>query len=109
MNRLLTLLFLYTLLAPTTVIPAQTTVNPPQQSISEKIAADANKLDINTATAMQLKALPGINEALAARIIAGRPYAAKNQLLRRGIITQETYNSITNNIIARRPKATAAK
>jgi DNA uptake protein ComE-like DNA-binding protein len=87
----------------------QTPTPPAQQSISQKIAADATKLDINTATAAQLESLSGIGNALAARIIAGRPYTAKNQLVRRGILTQDAYNAISDKIIAHRLKPTPAK
>jgi competence protein ComEA len=66
--------------------------------------ADADKLDINTATADQLKALKGIGEAYSKRIIAGRPYTAKNQLTSRGILPPATYNGIKDLIIARAPK-----
>jgi competence protein ComEA len=63
-------------------------------------AAAANLLDINTATADQIKALPGIGEAYSKRIIDGRPYTAKNQLVTRGILPQKTYDGIKNQIVA---------
>ena len=76
----------------------------PAQSISEKIAASKALLDINTATAAQLKALPGMGDEYVRRIIAGRPYTAKNQLATRGIIPQSVYQQIRDQIIAHRPK-----
>jgi DNA uptake protein ComE-like DNA-binding protein len=66
--------------------------------------ASSNLLDINTATAAELKALPGIGDAYSQRIIAGRPYTAKNQLVQRGIIPKATYDKISPQIIAHRPK-----
>ncbi len=75
-----------------------------KQSVSEKIAADANKLDLNTATPEQLKALPGMGDAYVKRIVEGRPYTAKNQLTTRGILPAEEYERIKEQVIAHRLK-----
>ena len=58
-------------------------------------------VDINSATETQLKALPGIGDAYAAKIIAGRPYAKKDQLKAKNIIPAATYDKIQAQIIAR--------
>jgi competence protein ComEA len=60
-------------------------------------------LDINTATARQLKALPGFGDAYVRRVIAGRPYTAKNQLLTRGVLPQSAYDQVASRIVAHRP------
>ena len=86
-----------------TALPSQTTPSP-HPSIADKIAASKALLDINTATPDQLKALPGIGDAYVQRIVAGRPYTAKNQLVTRGIIPQAAYERIRDQIIAHRPK-----
>ena len=69
---------------------------------SKSAKASSGKLDINTATKDQLDALPGIGAAYAQKIIDGRPYNAKNDLIRRNIIPQSTYDGIKDQIIAHR-------
>jgi competence protein ComEA len=85
------------------VTPALTLAQTPKPPAATA-AATAAPLDINTATADQLKAFPGIGDAYSKRIIDGRPYTAKNQLVTRGILPQATYNKIKDQIIASHPK-----
>jgi DNA uptake protein ComE-like DNA-binding protein len=64
-------------------------------------APKAELLDINSATAEQLDALPGIGKAYSAAIIKGRPYKGKDELVQKSIVPQKTYDGIKDKIIAK--------
>jgi competence protein ComEA len=86
-------------------IPTQSAANAPAIPASTPAG---DKLDINTATADQLKVLPGISDAVSQKIIAGRPYRTKRDLLFKKIISESTYDKIKDQIIAKQPKPSAA-
>lgn len=66
------------------------------------VAAPKVKLvDINSAKKEELKTLPGIGEAQAEKIMAGRPYGSKAHLITRNIVEREIYNNINQLVVAK--------
>jgi competence protein ComEA len=90
----------------TTSKSAQTT---PKKSDTQKSEKKAAQLDINSASKQELMTLPGIGDALSQKIIDGRPYRAKNELVQKKIIPQATYDKISDQIIAKQNGAGSQK
>jgi competence protein ComEA len=91
---------------------AKTAPTPAQSGKSATKAPASKLIDINSATVEQLKTLPGVNDGLARKIVDGRPYRVKTDLVRKNIIPQAAYTRIAGLVIARqtaapKPKASA--
>jgi competence protein ComEA len=97
--------------APTAAAkPAATrAVAKPVSATVKRAPASAALTDINSASAEQLAALPGIGKVYAAAIIKGRPYAAKTQLASKKILPSKTYEGVQALVIAKQRTSAPAR
>ena len=74
------------------------------------VPADTKSLvDINSARKAQLAKLPGMNDELAAKVIAGRPYGSKMHLVTRNVLPPEVFDAVRAHVVARQPYKDQAK
>jgi DNA uptake protein ComE-like DNA-binding protein len=89
------------ILGLSTFAPAQTGTAKAKASAAAAAAPVGDLIDINSASADQLKAIPGIGDKYSAKIIAGRPYANKSQLVSKKVLPEGVYNKVKDKIIAK--------
>ena len=89
-----------------TMAPAVTaTPKAPTADTRSTAAPKMDTVDVNSATAAELKMLPGVSDSDAAKIIQGRPYSDKSQLVSKKVVSEPTYEKIKDHVVARQSKS----
>jgi competence protein ComEA len=94
--------------SPSSTMAPAVTATPKAPTADTRSTAAAPKMDtvdVNSATAAELKMLPGVSDRDAAKIIQGRPYSDKSQLVSKKVVSEPTYEKIKDHVVARQSKS----
>jgi competence protein ComEA len=89
--------------SPNATSPSSTMA--PSSPKSTAAVPKADLVDINSATAAELRMLPGVTDSDAAKIVQGRPYTDKSQLASKKVVSEATYDKIRDHVVAKQPKS----
>lgn len=92
------------LLVALSIAGAQTAPASKAPATSQAAKPAPDLIDLNSATKEQLQSLPGIGAAYSQKIVDGRPYKSKTDLVQKKIVPQATYDKIAKLVIAKQPK-----
>ncbi|MBL8237866.1 MAG: helix-hairpin-helix domain-containing protein [Bryobacterales bacterium] len=98
---------LIALFALASFLPAQPAAK--KEAVKKESAVATGLIDLNSAPAASLKTLPGIGDAYAEKIIKGRPYKGKDEIVSKAGVPQATYDKIKDKIIAKQAAAATKK
>jgi DNA uptake protein ComE-like DNA-binding protein len=87
---------------------ATTTSSSAHHNTAHHSSMKSHKVDLNTASKEDLMKLPGVDDATADKIIAGRPYTSKSELVKKNVLTQEEMKKIDAHVMAKAPAKEAA-
>ena len=93
--------FLRLLAVGITIVAFSPAQAPPAKKAGAAAAEKAELIDINSAPEATLRTIPGIGEAYAKKIVAGRPYKGKNELVSKKVLPEGVYDKIKDRIIAK--------
>ena len=91
--------------SPSSTMAPAVTATPKADARSTAAAPKMDTVDINSATAAELKMLPGLSESDASKIIQGRPYSDKSQLVSKKVVSEPTYEKIKDHVVARQSRS----